>query len=399
MEPPAPDDASGVAPPAPHDAPGVADSTEWRDAVRKARADFPELTVREIADKSGVAFQKVKNFLAKERSKSKQSEADGAPKGEAVVVAASTEGRGGDKAYRLEAVPGKGMGMFATRDIKYGELLLAEKPLMIVDDWQQRTGGGAAIEAAFRQLSAEDQARVMALHDAHTGAQGPTLGTAVAERMGSTPDGRKTAAAIFRTNCLAAGVNSIASVLCDEVSRFNHSCAQNVAHAWAPPYERIYAIRDVREGEELCTSYCGPVHCFAERQARLKMVYGFTCECSKCGADPAERARSDKRRTKYERLDEKIPEVGSRDQRQALGLIAEVFDLVKEEEPLNQPAVLMRHAYDGFQMACALQNLAQAKKWIQKAYDYCVIENGEEHEKSREFACLLNNPRSHRLWR
>ncbi|CAD7931183.1 unnamed protein product [Amoebophrya sp. A25] len=63
---------------------------------------------------------------------------------------------------------------------------------------------------------------------------------------------------IFRNDCLQRGVRvvSAGAVLCAEISRFNHSCTQNVAHAWEDPYERVYAARGIKAREELCADCC-----------------------------------------------------------------------------------------------------------------------------------------------
>eukprot|EP00415_Alexandrium_ostenfeldii_P000376 UN0376 len=262
----------------------------------------------------------------------------------------------------------------------------------MASDMEQMLTGGRVLEQKFEGLSEEDQAKVMALHDAHSG-EGP------ATLLSAGGSGHKTVKGIFKTNCLGAGVDAEESLLCAEVSRFNHSCVQNVAHAWAPPHERVYAVRDIKKGEELCTCYFGQHASYAERQARLKMVYGFDCSCAKCSTDPAERARSDKRRSQYAQLDERIPQVGAYDQKQALALILDAIELTKQEEPLNQPCVIKRHAYDAYQMSCAMKNLMQAKKWIQVAYDNELIENGEDHHGAQVFARLVKNPKAHPLWR
>lgn len=70
-------------------------------------------------------------------------------------------------------------------------------------------------------------------------------------------------------------------------SFFNHSCAPTVkkdriGRAW-----EFYAMRDIKEGEELCISYLGgdeqlPLD---ERQAKLKYGWYFSCRCCKCLED------------------------------------------------------------------------------------------------------------------
>eukprot|EP00927_Polykrikos_kofoidii_P038706 TRINITY_DN33118_c0_g1_i1.p1 TRINITY_DN33118_c0_g1~~TRINITY_DN33118_c0_g1_i1.p1 ORF type:complete len:405 (+),score=58.63 TRINITY_DN33118_c0_g1_i1:167-1381(+) len=395
----------------------------WKVELRQLRADAPELSVRELSEKVGVEFATVKNFFKKE----KQKKAAQAQRSTADELAASADpGGGGSPAltarstknpaqttaapYKCVAVPGKGMGMVATRDIKYGELILEEKPVMTIAGHSRAMmaslrGDNSVFEKAFGKLSSSDQERVLRLHDRDVDTTkkpgGPGLMFPVANQSAEEArvgQKQKSVAGIFRTNCLQAGVDSDDAVLCCEISRFNHSCTQNVSHAFAAPYERVYAVRNIEKGEELCTCYCDPTATTQERQQRLKLVYGFDCACSTCMLPPAEREKSDRRRQKYVHLDGRIAEVGGRDQRQGLGMVREVFELMKEEG-LALPALVLRHAYDAYQLTCALGNSVMAKRWIKQAYDACVVENGPDHEKSLTYLQYVKNPKSHANWR
>lgn len=72
------------------------------------------------------------------------------------------------------------------------------------------------------------------------------------------------------------------------VSMLNHSCAPNVAHYWmwtknGIPKVRIVAIKSITIGEELMTRYIDietrPRH---TRKAILREKYNFQCECIRC---------------------------------------------------------------------------------------------------------------------
>mmetsp|Transcript_28388 Transcript_28388/g.79364 ORF Transcript_28388/g.79364 Transcript_28388/m.79364 type:complete len:132 (+) Transcript_28388:615-1010(+) len=64
----------------------------------------------------------------------------------------------------------------------------------------------------------------------------------------------------------------------------NHSCDPNVFCSSGFPDFRaqFVALRDIREGEELCRSYIDETKSTAERRADLWKLYGFVCECPKC---------------------------------------------------------------------------------------------------------------------
>jgi hypothetical protein len=69
----------------------------------------------------------------------------------------------------------------------------------------------------------------------------------------------------------------------------NHSCAPNCILRYSfeqqqqrPPVMEIVASRDVNLGEELTHSYVELVCRTISRQEKLKALYGFDCDCSRC---------------------------------------------------------------------------------------------------------------------
>ena len=71
------------------------------------------------------------------------------------------------------------------------------------------------------------------------------------------------------------------------IARLNHSCDPNIDwRAVRGTNEiEIYALRDIRKGEELFISYIDQSLPRSERQASLHSLYGFTCRCQKCELD------------------------------------------------------------------------------------------------------------------
>lgn len=79
----------------------------------------------------------------------------------------------------------------------------------------------------------------------------------------------------------------------------NHSCAPNAILRYKldngddstkrgkggrfhPPLLQIVACRDIAKGEELTHSYVDLMLSTTERQARLRQIHGFTCQCKRC---------------------------------------------------------------------------------------------------------------------
>ena len=74
-------------------------------------------------------------------------------------------------AFRIVAVPGKGMGMFAVRDIRPGELVLREAPLMTMT-WDEEDDDQHAARA--KALSQSSKTTFFGLHDKDASEDEPT---------------------------------------------------------------------------------------------------------------------------------------------------------------------------------------------------------------------------------
>jgi hypothetical protein len=99
--------------------------------------------------------------------------------------------------YRLAEAPGKNHGLFATRPIATGELIISEAPLFTAQ-------GLFEVGPAVQKLSAADKAIFETLTDAYC-ADKPTPVTR------------------FKTNALPLGVGSTRGGLFPQISRINHS--------------------------------------------------------------------------------------------------------------------------------------------------------------------------------
>ncbi|KAJ7641067.1 hypothetical protein FB45DRAFT_899372 [Roridomyces roridus] len=199
----------------------------------------------------------------------------------------------------VKEASGMGLGVFATRGIKAGELIFSERPLLV---------GGQALPTALRaswtreqksqsslnqlekmlavavdRMSDEDKAAYMALKNSHL------------------EDGSGPLAGIYRTNGL--GIEGLrpelkkgdATAFCSGVgnlvSRLNHSCSRNVTAHWnmLTFSFQVFAVRDIAADEELTYQYCPIEGSTAERNEQLK-PYDFICACPSC-KDPESDAR------------------------------------------------------------------------------------------------------------
>ncbi|KAL1713337.1 hypothetical protein EV715DRAFT_296216 [Schizophyllum commune] len=223
--------------------------------------------------------------------------------------------RNSTPAYRIGPVPGKGLGMIATRDLQTGDLIVAERPLVMApkgiqiskEEFPDGVSAMATVkeymearmiaserhfETLLSRMTPERRAAYEGLVNRHEG-------------DGSGPhEGR------FRTNAL--GLHSqykfLGSrddggtyylVVFDDISRMNHSCRPNARPFFDTELFAmlVRSVRPVRAGEELCISYRYLSLLHAERKADLAS-YGFECTCESC-KDPV---ASDMRRMEISML-------------------------------------------------------------------------------------------------
>ncbi|KAF8977267.1 hypothetical protein BDQ17DRAFT_1384030 [Cyathus striatus] len=207
--------------------------------------------------------------------------------------------------YEIRKTKSKGMGMFATHPLNIGDLILVERPLLVIplntdlsalapsrpeavwgymSDLKGTTGGALMeipermLEVAFGRMSKENQDAYMELANAHTN------------------DGRTKLAAIWRTNKSVlntlgriGGEEDVYGAIMKDMSRINHSCRQNCASSFdvASFAYQLRASRPISRGEEIVYSYCFAGQSTADRQAELK-PYGFSCTCLSCSPTPAQ---------------------------------------------------------------------------------------------------------------
>lgn len=193
--------------------------------------------------------------------------------------------------YEVRAVPGKGYGCFALKDIKRGERILADDPLLVIPiaDYLHND-----ILEAFAKLSPDDAELYFSLYSGHgqdpkkwpsyihpqvEGRERLRIQQQHEARLGK----EASLISIFQTNCMEMGKGA---AVFPHAARFNHSCNPNACFSWnsAIGKETIHIMNDVRAGEEITISYCDMVHDKKLRSWELKH-YGFECDCRACAGD------------------------------------------------------------------------------------------------------------------
>ncbi|KAF9474373.1 SET domain-containing protein [Pholiota conissans] len=217
--------------------------------------------------------------------------------------------KGDTPLYEVKMTPNMGMGVFATRDISLGELVFAERPLLVapinvnvlelstppderyqkilLDEYEK------IFEPAFDRMSKGNQTAYKALMNSHT-EDGSGLLTGIARTNG------------YGVSALYDGPGPKAThhaqrytVIGHVASRINHSCIANVDRSFdMAAFAFVFkAAVDIKAGEQLFISYCEAAASVADRQRELA-PYGIVCKCRVCtNATP----ESDKFRQEYDR--------------------------------------------------------------------------------------------------
>lgn len=204
----------------------------------------------------------------------------------------------------------KGRGLFATQDIRQGELLLCEKALKIcyVDEVPMQTtintvqnrisiGPDSCLPSQVVQLLYDNPSVAGPFFDLYSGDRDPPNRIVHANAEGGPIIDSFTVCAILDHNafkpenaahlienpqtasrakdpCSDAGIWIRASYL-------NHSCTGNVLRACIGDFMILRAVRPVRKGEELLHSYVPTLNELPDRDKSLSN-FGFTCLCELC---------------------------------------------------------------------------------------------------------------------
>ncbi|KAJ7032708.1 hypothetical protein C8F04DRAFT_881486, partial [Mycena alexandri] len=230
-----------------------------------------------------------------------------------------------DPPFVIREIGDKGLGMFATRRIPRGEVIVAERPILVshprlsVHADQKH----AFYESALAGLSAGAQKAISTLRNAHR----------------ETPDvGR--IRGIILTNALAAqfphdSTHTRYSALFAQLCRANHDCAPNAHYSFSVETfaGRLCALRAIDAGEEITIGYTDVAAPRAERRQCLAEKYIFECQCATCDLAPARAIASDTRRAEIGAYFVRMKEANGRGDRTPKGAsLARVKEMIRSAE-------------------------------------------------------------------
>ncbi|KAK3702041.1 hypothetical protein LTR37_015155 [Vermiconidia calcicola] len=189
--------------------------------------------------------------------------------------------------YAVKPSPDKGLGVFATKPIKSGTVIVRDHVIMKIrrpecDVTSQQ------VQGAFDALSKEDQAAFMALHE------------------GNLPYKTKLLR-IYKANAFGDEVHAWVYL---KLARLNHSCAPNaeITETDNEADVKVVALKPIQKGEEVLISYNGALEEGSKRERAMvtKENHGFECNCSVCSLTGEEAMLSDGRRRLINAISHKL---------------------------------------------------------------------------------------------
>ena len=144
--------------------------------------------------------------------------------------------------YTLREVPGKGIGLVATRMIPMGTRILSEEPIIRVPEAAPDTQAlRASICKQVDALTVDQRQAFLSMHNIHDG-------DAASQHLG-----------IIRTNALPFGDRVREAGIFLNACRINHACDNNAQKSWNENINRhtVHAKRDIDNGEEITIFYLG----------------------------------------------------------------------------------------------------------------------------------------------
>lgn len=235
------------------------------------------------------------------------------------------------KPYKVESVPSKGLGAFATASIPRGTVIISERALLI---WPTKI----SLEEAQRLVANLTPSARKAFYSLANIADpalnmDPIFGIRATNgfnvELPSMPS--KLVSATLAPNPSPTS----ASFIFPRIARINHSCAPNADHAmdWSGLKMTVYATTDISPSQEICIEYqSGLVQKTRdERRQALKRDFGFDCHCSVCSQEGEALARSDSRRREINAIVNSLGE-GKMPNKEAMWSTLERLELLLEQE-------------------------------------------------------------------
>ena len=277
--------------------------------------------------------------------------------------------------FEVRVSPGKGLGVFALRAFERNEKIMAERPVVVFHN------GGESMLRALESLRPSMRQAVEDLEPF----QGPGINPGVASTSHLV---RK-----VQRNCMSLGDEEGAGTgLFIVMSRVNHCCVGQASHWFAGSQcvKLLVAVKSISPGDEITMSYTKTVP-YKQRQAKLKLAYGFQCSCPGC-TDPELRSALDQDHEMDEALPRLMQHPSTLPKAIRLGK-----QLLAKREDLGLLEGCYRVCYDLFQaLVMQRSTLKEAQFYVRKAAQVYEAFVGISDAQSKRYRALAADPSVHR---
>ena len=224
--------------------------------------------------------------------------------------------------FTVREIPGKGRGLFATRKINPGKIILEEGPLLTMKDTIVSTRVSLDVFERFYlpTIDGQTKARILQLHDPvdnfeHLTSEKVDIDQLIKENpdffeLFPSSDESCKILRIFANNCITVCQGSDEVAIYSQMSLINHSCDPNVS--WTRvrgdvKRKQVRAMKVIEKGEELLATYGLPNFASRDsRQRRLLSSHQFLCQCSQCSLEGEALQEDERMRAEIREKKEKI---------------------------------------------------------------------------------------------
>ncbi|KAI8958663.1 SET domain-containing protein [Daldinia sp. FL1419] len=289
--------------------------------------------------------------------------------------------------YREVEIPGKDIGLVATRAIQAGELIMARTPSIMVNE--------KAIQSLGKKVISE--LLIRAVDNLPTRHRESLLKLST---HSSTKDYGDKLYKILQTNSFRTGyhdgVNPFYSLF-TEVSRLNHDCRPTCAYYFDHRdfHHKVLAVRDVEEGEELTIAYYDPLQSHSTRQEKLRKEWGFQCSCQRCSANATAIAESDSRVSQIHALWKELDDhsATSKGSSEKAELLVSLYEQEGILGRLNEAYYRAAIEYIG------IGDVEMATKYATLCIENGLLFVGPDRPFIKNMQELIENPTGHPKWK
>ncbi|KAH6891324.1 hypothetical protein B0T10DRAFT_458716 [Thelonectria olida] len=286
-------------------------------------------------------------------------------------------------AYRVEEIPGKGLGLVANRRLETGEVMMPLSPFFLIQVDLLHRGAEPGkhqdlLDKGFAMLP-EKTKKLFLAQFGHFGGH-------------RIYDILRTNAYVLHVVGRYGGATHL-GLYPPEISRINHDCRPNIVYRIDTDLVyRAHVVRPILPGEEVTVSYVSPTLSRATRQKQLHIHWGFECQCQVCAAPKALATLSDQRLAEIKSIERDLASWWDFDTN--IDVLHKLIRLYEEEKLYIQMHTALVTAAEN---AAALGYDKEAQEFAQRALDVGLLEVGMVHSR-KDMEQIVRDPKRHRAY-